>query len=510
MSGKSQLLNNTFGIFQSNAIMKTIFNYLIIILLFVMFSNQSIYGQSAIGQLEAATKTRITIPRASPMSMNLNNMVVGSIFQGVISSIFSSNSGNAQRLQDAKQKEAAMMAQKAAEQAAEQQRIIEANAQAEYDKMMESYKQLDGAQELNQKTLGTVDLDFKNLNGEAEQLSSDARKQFEVSGKAPVTTQVTPTPVATPIAGGTPFFGDAMPVEDLQTLTNPEDNPNVVDLRASKKFVAKKIDDDTPLIVGLLKKMEPEGNGEPIIQKPDCIKLYKQLKGYLNQRVQFQKTIDLSQNELDIWETANRNAMINAAKDGIEYFTGQLLEGLTNRGKAADRLQQIYDENLIEMSISDINIVEVQKKINKLREISSAGHIAELANNMHDWQTFIKDGMSSLITNLSASNNEITDMLEDPKMKGFFETESPELSTLLDLSKIAASNKVFGKWVAKKIPIIAGIEISIKQTYNALDWILSYNRIVKAQKINGGVMETAKYIQQNIDDTYAALSDCPK
>jgi hypothetical protein len=64
--------------------------------------------------------------------------------------------------------------------------------------------------------------------------------------------------------------------------------------------------------------------------------------------------------------------------------------------------------------------------------------------------------------------------------------------------------------VAKKIPMIALVEISIKQAYNGLDYFLSLKRIMEGQKINSGVMETAKYIQKNIDDTYLALKDCPK
>ena len=232
------------------------------------------------------------------------------------------------------------------------------------------------------------------------------------------------------------------------------------------------------------------------------------MKGFVNQRQQFRKSIDLSQNELDIWETANHNALINAAKDGLEYFTEELLEGLSNRGKAADRLQQIFDKNVKQMAAEGINVAGIKAKIDKLRSISSAGQIAELTANINDWETFIKDRMSSLIGRLTVSNTEIKGILEDPEMKKYFETEALDLNTLLDISKIAASNMVFGKWVAKKLPVIAVIELSIKQSYNGLDYFLSLNRIIKAQKINGGVLDAARYIQKNIDDTYLALSKC--
>jgi hypothetical protein len=473
------------------------FNYTILLLLTgLITSYQPVHCQSARGQLESMTGQKIS-SSSSASSTNMNNMVIGAIFKSMLTSKSGANSGNNQKEIEA-QKRAADLA---AQQAAEQQRINEAIAQSEYDKMMQSYKLLDGSQELKPKTLNSTNLDFKTLDGNAESLAAGAKNQFEVTGTASVSgSSVT--------GNATPFFGDEMPVQDLQTLLDPENNPNIVDLRDAKKFVTEKTVNDSSGIVSLLKNYEPEGNGGPIIQKPDCIKLENQLKGFANQRQQFRKTIDLSQNELNKWETANHNALINAAKDGLEYFTGELLEGLSNRGKAADRLQQIYDKNVKQMAGEGINVAGIKAKIDQLRSISSAGQIAELTANINDWETFLKDGMSSLIGRLTVSNTEIKGILEDSKMKKYFETEEPELNTLLDISKIAASNMIFGKWVTKKLPVIAVIELSIKQTYNGLDYFLSLNRIISAQKINGGVMDVARYIQKNIDDTYLALSKC--
>jgi hypothetical protein len=289
---------------------------------------------------------------------------------------------------------------------------------------------------------------------------------------------------------------------------DPDNNPNIADLKDATKYVDDNIRKDSLGIVALLRKHEPETKKEPVIPKPVCKDLSIKLKSLTIQREQFQKTINLSQNEIDLWETANRNAMMNAAKDGLEYFAGQWLEALNKRGKAADRLQGIYDKNAEQMAEKGIDVAMLQRKIEALRKISTTGQIADFASNMNDWQTFIKDGMSSLISKLSESNAEIKILLDDPALKEYFETDKPELNTLLDISKIAASNMVFGKWVAKKIPLIACIEISIKQVYNGTDYFLSLYRIIKAKEINGTVLETAKSIQQNINETYEALNGC--
>jgi hypothetical protein len=428
-------------------------------------------------------------------------MIVGAIFQNVLNSVFNNNSGQNQKKLDAKQQADELAKREAAHKAAEQQRINAAIAQAEYEKMMRSYKLLDDSESLQIKTLNSTGLDFKTLDSDPENLASNAAKQFENASIAFVSTPPEP-------GKATPFFGDTMPVEDIQILLSPETKPEIADLREATKYLSDNNKKDSLGFVALLRKPEPQANSQPLTQKPDCKNLTRQLEEYINQRQQFQKTIDLSQNEVDVWETANRNAMMNAAKDGLEYFTGQWMEALTKRGKAADRLQQIYDKNVKQMAKDGIDIAAVQSKIEKLRNISSAGQIADFASNINDWQTFIKDGMSSQISKLTDSNTEIKDLLDEPEMKEYFETEKADLNTLLDISKIASSNLVFGKWVAKKIPLIACIEISIKQVYNGTDYLLSLNRIINANKINGTVLETARRIQKNIDETSRSLNQC--
>jgi hypothetical protein len=155
-----------------------------------------------------------------------------------------------------------------------------------------------------------------------------------------------------------------------------------------------------------------------------------------------------------------------------------------------------------------VNVAEIQAKIERLRLLSSTGRIVELSGSINDWQTFMKDGVSGLMAQLTSSNGEIQEMLEDPRMQKYFETETPELKALLDISKIAASNKVFGKWVAKKLPMVAWAEFAVNEVYHGFDFYLSYTRLAEAQKINGRVMDSARYIQKNIDDTYLALKGC--
>ncbi|MHB8223863.1 MAG: hypothetical protein ACYDHV_13605 [Desulfurivibrionaceae bacterium] len=425
-------------------------------------------------------------------SGDVNAMVVGTIFQGLLTSMFAppTSSNNAQEALAAQQKAAAL----AAQQAAAHQRAQEAAFQAEHNKMMQSFKQLDGSQGVAFKSLSDASLAFKTLDDDAETLAANARKPFDTAAepKQP-----------------TPFFGDTMPLKDIQLLVNPENDPRIVDLRNATAYVAKNLKDSANPAPGTTKPRDGKADGKPITKGPDCTKLNQKLQGFLTQRDKFHNTINLAQEQLTTWEDANRNALLNAAKDGIEYFTGQLLEGLANRGKAAERLQRIYEKNGAQMAQDGVDVAAIQAKIARLKMLSSAGKISELTSNILDWQTFIKDGMSGLMAQLTSSNQEVHALLDDPKLQKYFETESPELKAMLDISKIAASNKVFGKWVAKKVPVIAGVELAINQSYNGLDWFLSFKRMTEANKINGKVLHAAKNLQQHIDDTSWALRDCP-
>ena len=426
-------------------------------------------------------------------SGDVNAMIVGTLFEGLLTSMFASPTkpDNTQEALAAQQKAAAL----AAQQAAALQRAQEAAFQAEHNKMMQSFKQLDGSQGVAFKSLSDSTLAFKTLDGDAETLAANARKPFDTA--------------AGTSGGATPFFGDTMPLKDIQLLVNPENDPRVVDLKNATAYVVKNLKDGANPAPGTTKPRDGRADGKPITKAPDCAKLNQKLQGFITQRDKFDKTINMAQEQLTTWETANRNALLNAAKDGIEYFTGQLLEGLTNRGKAAERLQRIYEKNGARMAQDGVDVAAIEAKIARLKMLSSSGKISELTSNILDWQTFIKDGMSGLMSQLTSSNQEVHALLDDPKLQKYFETESPELKAMLDISKIAASNKVFGKWVAKKVPIIAGVELAINQSYNGLDWFLSFKRMTEANKINGKVLASAKALQQHIDDTSWALQDCP-
>lgn len=433
--------------------------------------------------------------KAHDYNHDIKMMVVGTVFESLLTSVFADNKASEKEAQAAKQKAAEL-----ARQQAEMTRAQQMAAQAAYEQMMKSYKQLDDYQNVGFKTLSDTDLGFKTLDSDAETLAANARQPFDTASSADASMPG--------IAGGaTPFFGDSMPIEDIRFLVDPDSDPNLVDLQEAETFLVQSLKDETP------KSDEPSPSearesNHTHANSPACSGISQKLAGYIHQRQQFQKTVSLSLEQVDTWKKANRNALFNAAKDGIAAVTGHLLDVFTKRGLAADRLQGIYQKNAARMAQEGIDPATIEAKIKYLKMLSTRGQFSDMASNMDQWQSFIKDGMSSLVKQLTQSNQEIEALLDDPKLQKYFEHDTPELKALLDISKIAATNKVFGKWVARKLPIVASLELATNELYNGLDWYLSYKRLAEANQINGRVLAAVRSLQVNINETSLALENC--
>ena len=275
-------------------------------------------------------------------------------------------------------------------------------------------------------------------------------------------------------------------------------------MREANRYIVQSIKTDREKIDAAV-RTQLDKQTKDLKTPEQCTALANKLNGFLAQRSRFQKTISLGQEQLNTWEEANRAALVNAAKDGVEYFAGLYLEALSKRGEAVERLQRIYAGKKAQMVADGVDVVEVEARLNRLKTIGAvAGNVAKA----NDWQTMMKDGISGMVAEFVSANEEFKGMLEEPGMQKYFTTEKPELNFLLDISKMTAAEKVYGKWVAKQVPIIGLVDISIKQTYNFADWANSLYRIVKANNINGRIMSSARSLQRHIDDSYLELRQC--
>lgn len=416
---------------------------------------------------------------------DLSLMVTGAVVQGLMSSLLSApaNQGPSQQdIQDA-QRQAAVKAM---------QRELEWQRQKDADFAAGQHKMLTGLKPVN----GDAGDAFKQLSGTAmgfkppddlDALAAAAREPFDTAGES------------------SGFWGDTLSEQDVRLLVEPENDPRIVDLSKASTYVVQSLKDEQTAKAREVDKSQPVNNSPPA---QECAALTQKLSGYLNQRSKFYQTVLTAQEQVNSWREANRNALMNAAKEGVALWLGDILETLAKRGQAAERLRRIVEQNGSAMASNGVDVAALTAKIERLKILSRVGQIAELANQGQGWHSFLQNGFSALLAELTSSNQEMTQILENPGIQPFVAADAPFLSAALDLSTIAASHAVFGKWVAKKMPVVAAAQFAVNQSYNALDWLLSFNRLAKSHEINGQVLASAQSLQERIDDTRIMLDAC--
>lgn len=349
------------------------------------------------------------------------------------------------------------------------------------------------------KGASTGSLALKGVDDDLTTLAAQSREPFDTAGNDTDGTGKALVEIEAP----TPFFGDTMSEADLRLLVEPEDDPRVVDLRDAQTFIVASIKSDEDA-----RQMPAETVAKPKLNHEECLTLKNKLGSFLKQREKFAQTIDLAAGELDLWEKRNSESLTNFAMEGIQHYLGSFQDYLTRRGMAADRLLGIYAKNANKMAKEGIDVATLATRMQALKRISTAGQLSTLSTQGQEWSGFLKDGLSGFIASMSEDNAAMEASLADPKIGQYFESEMPAIRAALDLTKIASGAEVFGKWAARKMPIVAGCELAVNQSYNALDWAMSFNRMIRAHDIYGNALNSAKKIQGQITEMRLAMNSC--
>jgi hypothetical protein len=102
-----------------------------------------------------------------------------SLASAFLSILFSDNSQNNQQAIEQQRRQAALVAQRAAE----EKRINDSIAQVKYDKMMQSYKRLNDANDLQFKSLATSSMQFKSLDSGSAPMTMEERERQNLKKK---------------------------------------------------------------------------------------------------------------------------------------------------------------------------------------------------------------------------------------------------------------------------------------------------------------------------------------
>jgi hypothetical protein len=389
----------------------------------------------------------------------------------------------------------------------EKQRQIQAAIEQEkYDNMMKLYKPAPGSQSLEMKTAGP-DLDFKNLNGDAEKMSDDARKQFESSGNDNSIPE---------IKDGTDFFGVPVSSPDFQTLVNSDNDPNIVDLTNANKYINDNIAKEESAKVESLKKDEPVKEKKEL-PEGYCSNLQAKLTGFTETRAKFQSTINLTQIELTKWKNQNNDAMWNAAKSGVSLVTDIFMKHLDLRKNSAIDIKKYLEALPLGKTPGAVdNYLKILDQV-----INYKYNLPKTAENIKkaaDYAFLLRDATQVMAEEVAKSDQDVAAMLNDPKFKILLNSGDPAGDAGQFTFGKAAEEFLKGPVLKDKLisafsqtmPVVAWCQFAVDQTYNATDWILSYRNICNLNDVTGKETEAAQYLQNKIFETQSLMKECPR
>jgi hypothetical protein len=494
------------------------FPVLIVLCGFLSCQTIPVMSQSALSQLENMAGSKVVVPAVSAPSAvggysnskssvgssvlsSPSNAIATGIMQMMISNILSTDPAKEQAELEAKQKEQ----ERLAAEAEEQRQIQAAIEQERYNNMMKLYKQPSGSENLQIKTLSTVDMN--NINGEAETLSHNATKQFEPA------TETGNFPV---ISGGNDFFGIPVSSPDFNTLTDADNDPNIVDLRNAKELIAKDLK-----ISGNVNSEDVKNKNASVDKKEltedYCNKLRVNLTAYIDDRSRFQKTIDLTYDELNKWKEQNNAALWNSAISGISLITDIFLKHVELRTKTADEIKK-YLLQLSGAKNKDAIYGYIKILDNVINLQYNVPQKIDYSKKVVEYATFSRDATQTLAENIAKSDQDVLDMLNDPKFKelllneGNSASDAEQFITGKTIDAFLEGPVLRDKLVSsfsKTMPVVAWCQFAVDQAYHATDWMLSYKNICNLNNVSGKEYEAAQYIQNKIFETQSMIQECP-
>jgi hypothetical protein len=406
-------------------------------------------------------------------------LIIGSIFNAMMSS--SNDDAEKARIQAEQQEQIRI-----AEEKALQQKIKDEQDLLAYNQLMAMYKTLPD---------GNADLDFKTLDGDAEQMASDAQRQFspDVSSDENITT-----------GQGTNFFG-TLTEGEINTLLDPDSDPNIVDLREAQSYIVDNLKTENE---SKASENKPEENPEPEkeIQKPDCAQLKAEISTLVQDRAKFKKNLDFTLAEYDAWKKKKDDALWNAATDGISFAATSLLDYVKYTRESAIKIKDVLLKNeeryIAEKIFTPDEILKYKNMLDTRISNFSIASFGQGYSEAWEYYGFVKNLIQSYASTIGNTDVDYIKLMNSPVMQEL-KSEFP----IMDATQFLASKAIDGLFdvgsITKgpfKMSYVGLIQLAIDETYNITDWYLSYKNFCTNRDIIGKELESAKYLQGKIDE----------
>lgn len=464
-------------------------------------------SQSALQQLEQAAGRSVSsvyVPAVSaPVSVgsavssssksvlpstgsSVSDVVAGALIQGLLNNLLNPAPAKTQAEIEAEQREKERLEM---EEAMKRQ-AEEARKQALHDELLNSSKGIDGS----------PDLDFKNLDGDAERMRKEAADQFEpdvtgsTSGKA---------------GSGTTFFGEGLSDPQVSVLIEPSRDPIYNDVQKAVELADEYIKNDKP----------EEKN---IKGTPDCAALAAKLERYRRDMVRFAEWNKGTLAELKKWEEQNDAAFWNAVTDAADAAFGQFLDYLVDTRESAAAIRKVLDANEGKYLTGGVfSPEEIVQYRNLLDQRITTCNVTTMAKNLLDpWEyvDMAKNLIHGTTEKLMSSDDEYKALVNKLKEKDILSTTpwvdagqflaGKFIDSFLGEPKVVINPNKYVKG-AIKIPYVNLAQLVVDEAYNAYDMYSSYKNICTFREADGKAAEAINKIYADMNEIKVQLAGCP-
>jgi hypothetical protein len=424
-------------------------------------------------------------------SRSMNNAIKLQLFQGLLDGM----------MQGPKNKAPSRQQQEAQQEAQRQQQMQREQKERE----LEFARQKDFAEKkdhllgtLKGSSTGTL-VDFKNLDGDAETMRKAAGDPFDqpsvITGKIE-------------ISSGTNFFGTTLTEPEISTLMEPENDPIIVDLRDANTFVVQSLKQNKEEIKKIEKPKKEEKKQKT--ERRECKEIIAKYNKQVGDMQKFQKQIKFTESQLDEWKQKNDAAFWNAVIDGSSFAVGEFFDYLKETRSGAENIKrnlELIETKLIKGNVyTPAQIESLKTKLNlRMAEYTISKYTSEFSN-IADYFDYVKNVIQSSVTKIGETDADIKELLSNPKVKEYL-SEYPTI----DAAQFLAGKSITAFLARKgfsKYSYVGIAQLVVNTAYNATDMYLSYKNICTLRNASGKELESAKYIQSQITNTYNKIVEC--
>ena len=489
------------------------------ILVLILILPYSIFSQPALKQLEQAagrSASSVYVPAASgpvpvgsigsavksaatSSSSDMSGTVSGIILQGIIKNLLNPAPQKSKEEIEAEQKERERL-----EYEAEMKRQAEAARQQQiHENLINSSKSVTDAPAL----------DFKSLDGEAEDIRKEAADQFEpkTDGNRLFTNKM-----------GTDFFGIPLSDTDVQIIIDPENTPVVRDLKTSIEETREYVKNQKDTVKILSKPSATEARGEPIIEKPDCKALSEKLTRYRTDMMRFDAWNSGTLNELEKWQEQNDAAFWSAVEDGTDAAFGVFLDYLDETRKSAYNLKRVFENDEAKYLRDKIWTAGQAAEYKKLldQRILTSNITSSVKEHMEiiEYVNHSRNLMQGTVETLAKSDGDCMDIINVLKNEGLLPdrpfVDAGQFLAGKVINKFLGDPEIVRKYgkVFKnnlKIQYVTIAQLIVDEGYNVTDWITSYQNICTLREADGRAAEAMRKIRDDMNNIKIQLMGCP-